>query len=166
MTAATEEVVKKAAEAGLTVVSIEDLEKEGAEHPSEKASVTGDSIATICYTSGTTGLPKGALLTHTNILSFAAGVYNYIDMKEIYNFSSEEVYLSYLPLAHIFERIVLALITNKSGRVGFYQGDTLKLMDDLAELKPTVFASVPRLYNRIYDKINAGVNAKVSNCSS
>lgn len=65
-----------------------------------------------------------------------------------------------MPLAHIFERIVQCLLTYLGGRVGFYQGDTLKLMDDLGELKPTVFASVPRLYNRIYDKILAGVKQK------
>jgi long-chain acyl-CoA synthetase len=51
-------------------------------------------------------------------------------------------------------------MVNKAGQIGFFQGDTLKLTDDLMELKPTVFASVPRLYNRIYDKILAGAKAK------
>jgi long-chain acyl-CoA synthetase len=78
----------------------------------------------------------------------------------MFDFGMGEVYLSYLPLAHIFERIVQCLLVNRAGQIGFFQGDTNKLTDDLMELKPTVFASVPRLYNRIYDKIMAGAKAK------
>lgn len=95
-----------------------------------------------------------------NLLSFPAGTERQLELGEMYEFSTNDVYLSYLPLAHIFERIVQQTVVNHGARVGFYQGDTLKLMDDLAELKPTIFASVPRLFNRIYDKILAGVKAK------
>ncbi len=70
------------------------------------------------------------------------------------------MHISYLPLAHVFERVVQMWITYVGGSIGFFQGDTLKLLDDIAVLKPTVFASVPRLYNRIYDKVFAGVKAK------
>lgn len=74
MTPADKELHKKALDAGLTMINMADVEKEGAEHPSEKAPTSLETIATICYTSGTTGLPKGALLTHGNLLSFTAGL--------------------------------------------------------------------------------------------
>jgi long-chain acyl-CoA synthetase len=68
--------------------------------------------------------------------------------------------LSYLPLANIFERIIHAVMTFWGARIGFYQGDILKLMEDLEILRPSIFPSVPELYKRIYDKVLAGVKAK------
>ncbi len=61
-------------------------------------------------------------------------------------------HISYLPLAHIYERNTLTTAIRGGVSVGFYRGNILELLDDVAELKPTVFTSVPRLYNRIYDK--------------
>lgn len=161
MTPGNSDLTTTAAAAGIVVIAMADLEKEGADHAVPKeASVNGETIATICYTSGTTGLPKGVLLTHKNILSFVATSEKYGMTGDIPALTCFDSYLSYLPLAHIFERIIQAAVTNVGARIGFYQGDTLKLLDDVAELKPTVFASVPRLYNRIFDKIRAGVAAK------
>jgi long-chain acyl-CoA synthetase len=65
-----------------------------------------------------------------------------------------------LPLAHIFETIVMNLCLYGAAAIGFYQGDTLKIVEDLQALRPTVFVSVPRLYNRIYDKVVGGAKAK------
>jgi long-chain acyl-CoA synthetase len=78
---------------------------------------------------------------------------------QLYQFSKKDVHISYLPLAHIFERCIQTTIVYFGGSIGLYQGDTLKLLDDVAELKPTLFISVPRLYNRIYDKVLSGVKA-------
>ncbi|XP_027936607.1 long chain acyl-CoA synthetase 6, peroxisomal [Vigna unguiculata] len=103
-----------------------------------------DDIATICYTSGTTGTPKGAVLTHGNFIASVAG--GTMDEK----FGPSDVYISYLPLAHIYERANQVMIVHFGIAVGFYQGDSMKLMDDMATLRPTIFCSVPRLYNRIY----------------
>ncbi|KAE9606448.1 putative long-chain-fatty-acid--CoA ligase [Lupinus albus] len=103
-----------------------------------------DDIATICYTSGTTGTPKGAVLTHGNFIANVAGT----TMNE--NFSPSDVYISYLPLAHIYERANQVMTAHFGVAVGFYQGDHMKLMDDLTALRPTIFCSVPRLYNKIY----------------
>lgn len=64
----------------------------------------------------------------------------------------EEAYLSYLPLAHIFERVLHVELVALGARIGFYQGNVLKLMDDVAALRPTYFVSVPRIYNRIHDR--------------
>jgi long-chain acyl-CoA synthetase len=86
-------------------------------------------------------------------------------------------HISYLPMAHVFERAMVVILIGVGARMGFYQGDTLKLLDDvgmdmlcmrirciklhvIAELEPTFFASVPRLFNRIYDRVWAGVKAK------
>jgi long-chain acyl-CoA synthetase len=74
--------------------------------------------------------------------------------------TKDDIHISYLPLAHVFERAMYGLFLGVGARIGFYQGDTLKLLDDVAELRPTFFASVPRLFNRIYDKVWAQVKAK------
>lgn len=68
------------------------------------------------------------------------------------------MYLSYLPLAHVMERLIFAALSCVGASIGFFQGDTLKLMEDIKELRPTIFVSVPRLYNRIYDRITGGAS--------
>lgn len=68
-----------------------------------------------------------------------------------------DVHLSYLPLPHVFERSVTLSLFFGGGSVGFYQGEPLKILEDVAALRPTIFPSVPRLLNRVYDKILAGV---------
>ncbi|KAF5952228.1 hypothetical protein HYC85_010172 [Camellia sinensis] len=110
-----------------------------------------EDAATICYTSGTTGTPKGVVLTHGNFIANAAG------SSYAIKFYSSDIYISYLPLAHIFERANQVLSAYYGVAVGFYQGDNLKLMDDVAALRPTIFCSVPRLYNRIYAGITNAV---------
>ncbi|CAI0551283.1 unnamed protein product [Linum tenue] len=110
-----------------------------------------EDVATICYTSGTTGTPKGVVLTHGNLIASVAG--SSLSIK----FNCSDIYISYLPLAHIYERTNQISAVYYGVAVGFYQGDSLKLMDDLAALRPTIFCSVPRLYNRIYDGITAAV---------
>lgn len=155
-----EETLSKGKETDVEVISIIDVEREGAEKPVEGTLPTKDTIATICYTSGTTGQPKGVMLSHENLLSFAAATRALVTTQSVVDYGKDDSYISYLPLAHVFERIIQVCITYVGGRIGFYQGDTLKLLDDVAELKPTVFASVPRLYNRIYDKVLQGVKAK------
>jgi len=103
-----------------------------------------------CYTSGTTGDPKAAKLTHRNILSVATSA----------NFAGVEIFhtdcmISYLPLAHSFEKVLFCLCLVKGVRIGYYSGDVNKLTDDCQVLKPTLFPSVPRLFNKIFDKINS-----------
>ncbi|XP_009767906.1 long chain acyl-CoA synthetase 6, peroxisomal [Nicotiana tabacum] len=110
-----------------------------------------EDIATICYTSGTTGTPKGVVLSHANLIASVAG------MTLSIKFYPSDIYISYLPLAHIYERANQITSAYYGVAVGFYQGDNLKLMDDLAALRPTIFSSVPRLYNRIYAGITNAV---------
>uniref|UniRef100_A0A672PJJ5 long-chain-fatty-acid--CoA ligase n=1 Tax=Sinocyclocheilus grahami TaxID=75366 RepID=A0A672PJJ5_SINGR len=108
-------------------------------------------LAVVCFTSGTTGKPKGAMITHGNIASNTSSVIKILEVKD--------VSISYLPLAHMFERMIQVSMFCHGARVGFYQGDISLLMDDIKTLKPTFFPVVPRLLNRIYDKILGSVTS-------
>ncbi|KAG6621240.1 putative long-chain-fatty-acid-CoA ligase [Phytophthora cinnamomi] len=107
-------------------------------------------LATICYTSGTTGDPKGVMLTHANMMAAAACAFDFTLILPT------DIHLSYLPLAHCFERVIQTTLIYNGAAVGYYSGDVKLLMDDLGALQPTVFPSVPRLLNRIHDKISQG----------
>lgn len=73
-------------------------------------------------------------------------------------YTEKDVYCSYLPLPHVLERIFTSTQMYVGGSIGFYSGNTLKLKDDLAVLKPTVFASVPRMFNKFYDAIKGNIS--------
>uniref|UniRef100_A0A8C2FM52 Long-chain-fatty-acid--CoA ligase n=1 Tax=Cyprinus carpio TaxID=7962 RepID=A0A8C2FM52_CYPCA len=111
-------------------------------------------LAVVCFTSGTTGKPKGAMITHGNIASNTSSVIKILEVS-----SEKDVSISYLPLAHMFERMIQVSMFCHGARVGFYQGDISLLMDDIKTLKPTFFPVVPRLLNRIYDKILGSVTS-------
>ncbi|KAL3648944.1 Long chain acyl-CoA synthetase 6, peroxisomal [Castilleja foliolosa] len=129
---------------GVEIISYSRLHTEGLSSLQPFRAPTSDDVATICYTSGTTGTPKGVMLTHGNFIANVAGV------SLVLKLYPSDVYISYLPLAHIYERASQALVVYFGGASGFYQGDNMKLLEDMAVLKPTIFGSVPRLYNRIY----------------
>ncbi|CAN4111461.1 unnamed protein product [Withania somnifera] len=106
-------------------------------------------ICTIMYTSGTTGDPKGVMISNESILSLISGVNHHMETVGE-EFTDKDVYLSYLPLAHIFDRVIEELFISKGASVGFWHKDVKQLIDDIKELKPTVFCSVPRVLDRIY----------------
>lgn len=139
--------------AGVKIMSYSKLLYQGQTNLQQFSPPTPDDTATICYTSGTTGTPKGAVLTHGNLIANVAG------SNFLLKFYPSDIYISYLPLAHIYERVNQILMAYYGVAIGFYQGDNLKLMDDMAALRPTLFCSVPRLYNRIYDGITNAVKA-------
>jgi long-chain acyl-CoA synthetase len=131
-----------AADAGLKIYSMQEVEQIGAASQRPVNPPQPDDIITINYTSGTTGNPKGVVLTHRNAVAGVTG-------SRSMNFIDESVvHMSYLPAAHIFERMNSLMITWAGGRIGFFHGDVLELVDDLKMLRPTIFPSVPRLYNR------------------
>ncbi|KZV21900.1 long chain acyl-CoA synthetase 4-like [Dorcoceras hygrometricum] len=114
-------------------------------------------ICTIMYTSGTTGDPKGVLTSNESILSIIFGVNHHLESMN-QEFSETDVYLSFLPLAHIFDRVTEELFISKGAAIGFWHKDIKRLLDDIQELKPTVFCAVPRVLERIY----SGLIEKIS----
>ncbi|KAI3448068.1 hypothetical protein Pfo_004733 [Paulownia fortunei] len=114
---------------------------------------------TIMYTSGTTGEPKGVVLSNG---AFMAQVLSIDQLLQDTNDEGKEddVYFSFLPLAHIFDQIIETYFIYRGSSIGYWQGDVRFLMEDLLVLKPTIFCGVPRVYERIYtgimDKISAG----------
>ena len=106
-----------------------------------------DSIGLICYTSGTTGQPKGVKLTHKNMLAGATGLAHFEFMQQLNN---SHCYISYLPMAHVMERLLQITCFYAGQKIGYFNGDISKLANDLVTLKPTNFVSVPRLYYRFY----------------
>ncbi|XP_071715638.1 long chain acyl-CoA synthetase 4-like isoform X1 [Rutidosis leptorrhynchoides] len=123
----------------------------------ELPSKTRSDICTIMYTSGTTGEPKGVIITNESILSILSGVKHHLEsMSE--EFRECDVFFSYLPLAHIFDRVIEELFISTGASIGFWRGDIKLLIDDLKELKPTVFCAVPRVLDRIY----SGLVEKIS----
>ncbi|OQS00035.1 Long-chain-fatty-acid--CoA ligase [Thraustotheca clavata] len=148
------ELQTKASELGIKLSTILDIEATGRQNKQEAVDISPSSVAILMYTSGTTGNPKGALLTHANINAVRIANHARVEIGEALEMLNKHpTTLSYLPLAHIAEQTLQASLIHKAGGIGFYQGDPLKILDDIQALRPTIFASVPRLLNRIYDKV-------------
>ena len=114
-----------------------------------KANVQKDDLATLIYTSGTTGKPKGVMLSHFNIVS------NVLDSEKRVPFvKGKSKALSFLPVCHVFERMILYLYQYCG--VEIYIAESIeKMADNLKEIKPNIMTAVPRLYEKVYDKIIA-----------
>uniref|UniRef100_A0A8B9LAY0 long-chain-fatty-acid--CoA ligase n=1 Tax=Astyanax mexicanus TaxID=7994 RepID=A0A8B9LAY0_ASTMX len=110
-----------------------------------------DDLSIVCFTSGTTGNPKGVMLTHGNVVADFAGFLKVTD--KVIRPNKDDVLISFLPLAHMFERLIEAVVYCHGGRIGFFQGDIRLLSEDMKVLRPTIFPVVPRLLNRMYDKV-------------
>jgi long-chain acyl-CoA synthetase len=154
----------KTQEAGIELFSFEEIEAKGATSKVDPTPPSPLDLCTICYTSGTTGKPKGVMLPHRAILSDASACLTLVGFgdraaseRQLFKLDASDVHLSYLPLAHIFERVVFTALSALGASAGFYQGDTLKIIDDVAALQPTLFVSVPRLLNKIYEKVMQSV---------
>jgi long-chain acyl-CoA synthetase len=159
-----EEILNKILSVKNTLTTVEYIftynQIEGAKHYSEllsssketekvenlRKAVTEDDLATLIYTSGTTGNPKGVMLTHKNLIT------NVIASSHRLPMGDDLKALSFLPLCHVFERMLDYLYIFKS--VSIYYAESIETIgDDLKEVKPQLFATVPRLLEKVYDKI-------------
>ncbi len=116
-----------------------------------------DDLATLVYTSGTTGLPKGAMLTHGNLLSNVESVVRISDGEPAMRIATDDMALSFLPLSHILERTGHNVLLHQGATIA-YARSTDTLAEDLAELKPTLMIAVPRVFEKIYARIVSQVN--------
>ncbi|KNC83117.1 hypothetical protein SARC_04615 [Sphaeroforma arctica JP610] len=139
---------------GVELFNLYELADMGVENVFPHDPPTASDVAVLMYTSGTTGNPKGVQITHGNVMS------NVVSLQRRLHVGNQDVHFSFLPLAHIFERVVQAVCVSQGCSIGFYQGKLPELMLDIQTLRPTFFIAVPRILSRIYDKINQGVKAE------
>ncbi|XP_012252895.2 long-chain-fatty-acid--CoA ligase 5 isoform X3 [Athalia rosae] len=143
---------QRAKNRGVELLKFDDVERLGSQKDHPEVPPRPMDLCTICYTSGTTGNPKGVMLTHQNVVAgVCAVILQFGDHKPTAN----DVMISFLPLAHMLERCCENGMYMVGGAVGFYGGDIKYLSEDMKALKPTVMPAVPRLLNRIYDKVTA-----------
>ena len=114
-----------------------------------KNNVTPEDLATLIYTSGTTGRPKGVMLSHNNLVSNVLDSTSRVPLEH-----GKSKALSFLPICHVFERIILYLY-QYCGIEIYFAESTEAISDNLKEIKPHIMTAVPRLYEKVYDKIVA-----------
>jgi long-chain acyl-CoA synthetase len=137
-------------------ISMEDLGAKGAGGDQARweslySAVTPADICTFIYTSGTTGPPKGCIISHGNYRAM-------LDMvNETSVIEGEDVTYLYLPLAHSFALLIQLGSFDLGATIAYWERDPLKIMPNLAELKPTYFPSVPRIFEKIYTAANSGM---------
>lgn len=116
------------------------------------AAIKPADTAILIYTSGTTGPPKGAMITQANLMAFLATA------PGRFSFRADDLMLSFLPMAHASERVMSFFVRIDQGLAAAYASSVGKVAQEIAEVRPTIFGSVPRLF----EKIHAGVGAKVA----
>uniref|UniRef100_A0A8C3K5H3 Long-chain-fatty-acid--CoA ligase n=1 Tax=Calidris pygmaea TaxID=425635 RepID=A0A8C3K5H3_9CHAR len=151
------ELKERGAKVGVEILALQEVEELGRNNIREPVPPKPEDLCIVCFTSGTTGNPKGAMLTHQNVVANAAAFLR-----------STEVSFCWW-LCHSVKKIALTwafstVVYSCGAKVGFFQGDIKFLTDDMKTLKPTLFPVVPRLLNRIYDKIQSGAKSPVKRC--
>ncbi|KAK9113204.1 hypothetical protein Scep_020723 [Stephania cephalantha] len=161
----TEEQKKCAEECGVSCFSWKEFVSLGTSEYKLQAKEKGDTC-TIMYTSGTTGDPKGVLLTNEAVVAEVFSIDKLLQESDKV-VTEWDTYFSFLPLAHIFDQIIETYCIYKGASIGFWQGDIKYLVEDIHVLKPTIFCAVPRVFDRIYtsvlEKISKGgpMNQKI-----
>ncbi|XP_041442113.1 long-chain-fatty-acid--CoA ligase 6 isoform X1 [Xenopus laevis] len=145
------QLLERGRRCAVKIQTMQQLEEIGKRNLRPPLPPTPEDLSIVCFTSGTTGNPKGAMLTHGNVVADFSGFLK-VTEKVIFP-TQDDVLISFLPLAHMFERIIQSVVYCHGGRIGFFQGDIRLLSDDMKTLRPTIFPVVPRLLNRMYDKI-------------
>lgn len=141
-------------EAPIPVMTKETFLKLGETSQLPKEAPKATDLAALVYTSGTTGNPKGVMLTHRNVISNIQGV-----LKNLQP-SGHETFLSFLPLSHTFERTTSYYLALGLGYTTAFNRSIANLQADFREIRPTVLMSVPRVYEMIYAKLQDGLAKK------
>lgn len=129
---------------GVQLKKLSEIEELGRANLMEPIPATPEQLTSICYTSGTTSNPKGVLLTHRNMaIATQSNLYGLL-------LPEDGSLLSFLPLAHIYERVTEFVCIAMGASIGYFSGDPLRLMEDAQILKPAMIPAVPRVFNRIY----------------
>jgi long-chain acyl-CoA synthetase len=136
-----------ASELGVAIHYIGDVEALGEVQPLPMSPPSPEDTATINYTSGTTGNPKGVVLTHRNAHAGTCAGMILLGSGEV------QTICSFLPLAHIYQRLGEHQALATGSGIGYFHGNVAELVEDLQALRPTMFSGVPRLYNRFGSKI-------------
>ncbi|KOM35344.1 hypothetical protein LR48_Vigan02g149400 [Vigna angularis] len=142
-TALTQEEKDKASAIGIKSYSWDEFLNLGKANPKSTFPPQTHDICTIMYTSGTSGDPKGVVLIYENVMALVRGMDLFMEQFED-KMNVNDVYLSFLPLAHILDRTIEEYFFRKGASVGYYHGDLNALRDDLMELKPTLFAGIKK----------------------
>uniref|UniRef100_A0A8C2P8M5 Long-chain-fatty-acid--CoA ligase n=1 Tax=Capra hircus TaxID=9925 RepID=A0A8C2P8M5_CAPHI len=150
------DLLERGKKCGVEIISMKAMEDLGRANRQKPKPPAPEDLAVICFTSGTTGNPKGAMITHRNIVSDCSAFVKITENTFIP--TSDDTLISFLPLAHMFERVVECVMLCHGAKIGFFQGDIRLLMDDLKALQPTIFPVVPRLLNRMFDRIFGQAN--------
>uniref|UniRef100_A0A8C7VI93 Long-chain-fatty-acid--CoA ligase n=1 Tax=Oncorhynchus mykiss TaxID=8022 RepID=A0A8C7VI93_ONCMY len=147
MEAFDKELVARGQQSGIEILSLKEVEPP-----------TPDDLALICFTSGTTGNPKGGMLTHGNVIANCAAFIKITEnIFDTCTWQLTDTLPFRLPPPHTTS-VRQGVILVHGARIGYFQGDIRLLMDDLKTLQPTVFPVVPRLLNRMFDKIFGQAN--------
>ena len=146
------EIKAKVIAAGRNFYTFNEVCELGSKNVLPYPEIDPESIHYICYSSGTTGTPKGVIISHRSQTSNTLNCYDGLDFRH------DEVHLSYLPLPHVFERIGISVSQLVGGRIGFFSGSISLLTEDMQILRPTHLSGVPRVVMRIYDAVMKTIN--------
>ena len=160
-------VLRFEGQGGDGVMTLDELRAAGAEVSDADldariAGIGPDDVATIVYTSGTTGPPKGCMLTHGNLCADVDGVHQVLEMTP-----DDDVVYVFLPLAHVLTRIVQLFAIDAGGEMAYWRRDPKKIVEDVQLIKPTYLPSVPRIFEKIHTTATAkaeeagGTKAKI-----
>ncbi|GFE55099.1 AMP-binding enzyme domain-containing protein [Babesia ovis] len=114
-------------------------------------------VATVIYTSGTSGIPKGAVHTNASLMETVRRLFTTANRLRQ---STHFTILSYLPLSHVYERFVEHLTPTNRGRIGYYSGNIRNILDDIQTLKPDLLVGVPRVFTKVLDRIKTTIDGK------
>ncbi len=118
------------------------------------AAVEPGDTATLVYTSGTTGPPKGCVLTHANLLAATSMFRSQLELDEV-----QPLIYMFLPLAHVLARIAQLVVLDVGGALAYWSGDPTKILEEIAAASPTHFVAVPRIYEKLHTGVLAAVES-------